>query len=273
MVQSIAENTENALIRLIPMTREERLLQVNNGSLEDRRLEELILAVWARERGSFTHKRAIRSLVVYAGQLFKQFFKFNSKWKNYAQEADPVYSRDVEFDALVYLSLHIEEFVPKGSSIKSSLKNWIEFNAINKGIDRYRSQERKDLKPLSSDIGFKGRDKEANIPWEIGDDREEGLDAIFSKLNGRFRAAFLDYLQKDPEGKMEACSMKKLPQCNCYILVQFQYFREPKLNLTQAALELAVNEGGLRSHWTRTCLKLLKEIAQEVAKSNGHELD
>ena len=272
MVQSMTGNTKNTLMRQIPMTREEQLKQANNGSPVDEKLYLLIMAVWAAEQGSFASKRAIRSLIVYAQQLFKKFFKFNSKWKNYTQEADPVYSRDIEYDAVIYLSLHIEEFVPKGSSIKSSLKNWVEFNAINKGIDRYRSQERKDLKLLSSDIGFKGRKEEENIPWEIGDRRSEGLDAIIAGLDGRFLKAFLAYLQTDPDAKMADCAMKGT-RCNCFALVQLLYFRKPQLNQTQAAKELGINHQGLRSHWKRSCTPLLKEIALEIAKSQEHELD
>jgi hypothetical protein len=180
----------------------------------------------------------------------------------------------------VYLSQHIDEFVPHdGKSIKTSLKIWIEFNAINKGIDKFRSQERKDLNPLSLDIGFKGRDKEENIPWEIGDRREEGLDAIIADLDRRFLPVFLKYLQTDPEGKMAGCAMGDT-RCNCFVLVQLMYFRQPPLNQTQAAAELEfVNDRGevihqgLRAHWKRNCLPLLKEIAVEIAKNQGHELD
>ena len=170
------------------------------------------------------------------------------------------------------MSLHIEEFVPNGSSIKSSLKNWIEFNAINKGIDKFRSQKRKDLKPLSSDIGFKDRDQEENIPWEIGDRRAEGLDAIIAGLDGRFLKAFLAYLQTDPDAKMADCAMKGT-RCNCFTLVQLLYLRKPPLNKTQAAKELGINHQGLRSHWKRNCLKLLKKVTQEIAKNTEYEFD
>ena len=272
MVQSMTGNTKNTLMRQIPMTREEQLKQANNGSPVDKQLCLLILAVWAAEQGSYAHKRAIQSLIVYAQQLFKKFFKFNTKWKNYSQEADPVYSRDIEYDAVIYLSLHIEEFIPKGSSIKSSLKNWIEFNAINKGIDKFRSQKCKDLKPSSSDIGFNGSDQEENISWEIGDRREEGLDAIIAGLDGRFLKAFLAYLQLDPDAKMADCAMKGT-RCNCFELVQLLYLRKPPLNQTQAAKELGINHQGLRSHWKRSCTPLLKKIALEIAKSQEHELD
>jgi hypothetical protein len=279
MIQSVRGNTEYDRTQQSAMTREERLQQANNGSEDDKLLESLILAVWAAEKGSFAYRRSIEKLVKYAGELFKQQFKFNKKWKNYAQEADPVYSRDVQFDALIYLSLHINEFIPEGKSIKSSLKAWIEFNAINKGIDDYRKRKRKDLKPLSSDINFKGRKEEENIPWEIRDDREEGLNAIFAELDRRVRPAFLKYLQTDPEGKMVDCAMGDT-RCNCFVLVQLMYFRQPPLNRTQAAAELGfVNDSGkvidqgLRAHWKRNCVPLLKEIAKEIAKNQGHEID
>jgi hypothetical protein len=279
MIQSVWGNTEYDRTQQSAMTREERLQQANNGSEDDKLLESLILAVWAAKDG-YPRKRAIEKLVKYAGEVFKQQFKFNKKWRNYAQEVDPVYSRDVECDALIYLSLHIDEFIPEGKSIKSSLKVWIEFNAINKGIDKFRSQERKDLKPLSSDRGFKGRKEDENIPWEIRDDlREEGLNAIFAELDRRVRPAFLEYIQTDPEGKMVDCAMGDT-RCNCFVLVQLMFFRQPPLNQTKAAAELGfVNDSGkvidqgLRAHWKRNCVPLLKEIAKEIAKKQGHELD
>jgi hypothetical protein len=261
------------------MTREQWLQLANNGSAEDKQLQSLILAVWAAQKGSFAYRRSNEKLVKYAGEVFKRQFTFNKKWRNYAQDVDPVYSRDVQFDALVYLSQNIDEFIPEGMSIKSSLRTWIEFNAINKGIDKFRSQERKDLKPLSADIGFKGRDEEQSTNWEIKDDRTEGLDAIFAELDRRFLTVFLKYLQTDPEGKMAGCAMGDT-RCNCFVLVQLMYFRQPPLNRTQAAKELGfvddrgeVIHQGLRAHWKRSCLPLLKEIAVEIAKNQGHELD
>jgi hypothetical protein len=296
MMQSVQGHTKCDPNRQSDMTREDLLRDVNNGSLEDEELQTRILAVWAADRGSFAHKRAINNLVKYAGQVFKKQFIFNKKWKNYSQEADPVYSRDVEFDALVYLSLHIddefdiepgkqpktslkywlEEFETKGGkSIKTSLKYWIEFNVINKGIDKYRSQSRKDLDPVSLDIGFKGRDKEENIRWEPGDDRLEGLAAILSKLDDNTCIEYLKYIKTDPYGSMKACAMIEYPQVDCFTLVELLYLREPTLNQTQAAIELGLGENhqGLRSHWKRRCVPLLKEIVRETAKNQGNEID
>jgi hypothetical protein len=279
MIQSVRDNTKCDPTRQSNMTREQRLQLANNGNPEDEKLQSLILAVWAAQKGSFAYRRSIEKLVKYAGEVFKQQLKFNSKWRNYTQEADPVYSRDIQFDALVHLSLHIDEFIPyEGLSIKSSLKTWIERNAIHKGIDDYRKRERKDLKPLSLD-GFKDCDKEENTTLEVEDDREEGLNAIFAELNQSFFTVFLKYLQTDPEGKMADCAMRD-DRCNCFILVQLLYFRQPTLNQTQAAAEIGfvddrgkVMDQGLRSHWKRNCLPLLKEIAVEIAKNQGHELD
>jgi hypothetical protein len=56
-------------------------------------------------------------------------------------------------------------------------------------------------------------------------------------------------------------------------LVQLLYFRQPPLNLTKASIELGVNYHGMRSHWLRSCLKLLKEIAIEIAAQLNYEFD
>jgi DNA-directed RNA polymerase specialized sigma24 family protein len=257
-----------------PCTREEYLRQANNGSETDGTLEALILKVWGTTKGSYAHKKALRELVQYVQFVLKPLLKFNRKWRNYDQEAEIVYSRDVERDVLIYLSHHIESFVPRGASILASLKRWIEFNAINKGIDDFRKAERRDLKPLSTDAAVTLTRNGEEMAWELPDDRATGLDALLAQCDRIFLQAFLEYLQTDPEGKLKDCAMKEpCSCCNCLVLVQLMFFRQPPLNKTKAAAELGVDHQALRSHWKRSCLKLLKEIVGEIAIDLGYELD
>jgi DNA-directed RNA polymerase specialized sigma24 family protein len=266
MVQSNPSGEER------PCTREEYLRKANNGSKIDEMLETLILAVWRTIKGRYPHKKAVRELVQYVQQELKPLLKFDRKWKSYDQSADIVYSRDVERDVLVYLSQHIENFVPRGASILSSLKRWLEFNAINKGIDDFRKAERRDLRPLSTDAAITSTGEE--ITWELPDDRTEGLDALLAKCDRAFLQAFLEYLQTDPTGRLKACAMKEpCSCCNCLVLVQLMFFHQPPLNKTKAAAELGIDHQALRSHWKRSCLKLLKELVGEIAIDLGYELD
>jgi DNA-directed RNA polymerase specialized sigma24 family protein len=256
-----------------PCTREEYLRKANNGSATDETLEKLILAVWNTTKGSYPHKKAVRELVQYVQHELKFLLKFNRKWKSYDQSADIVYSRDVERDVLVYLSQHIENFLPRGASILSSLKRWLEFNAINKGIDDFRKAERRDLKPLSTDAAVTLTRSGEEIAWELPDDRAEGLDALLAKCDRAFLQAFLQYLETDPAGRLKACAMKEpCSCCNCLALVQLMFFRQPPLNKTKAAAELGIDHQALRSHWKRSCLKLLKQIVGEIAIDLGYEL-
>jgi hypothetical protein len=212
--------------------------------------------------------------VQYVQLVLKPLLKFNRKWKSYDQAAEIFYSRDVERDVLVYLSQHIESFVPRGASILAGLKRWLEFNAINKGIDDFRKAERRDLKPLSTDAAITLTRNREEIPWEPADNQLEGLDALLTKCDRAFLQAFLEYLETDPAGKLKACAMKEpCGCCNCLVLVQLMFFRQPPLNQTKAAAELGVDHQALRSHWKRSCLKLLKEIVGEIAIDLGYELD
>lgn len=257
-----------------PCTREEYLRKANNGSQTDETLEALILKVWGTTKDSYAHKKAVGKLVQYAQQELKFLLKFNRKWKNFDQEAEIVYSRDVEKDVLVYLSHHIENFVPRGTSILASLKRWLEFNAINKGIDDFRKFERRDLKPLSTDAAITSTRNGEEIAWEPADDQLQGLEALIAQLDRAFLQAFLEYLQTDPEGRLQACAMREPSSCcNCLVLVQLMFFRQPPLNQTKAATELGVDHQALRSHWKRSCLKLLKQIAVELAQDMGYDLD
>jgi DNA-directed RNA polymerase specialized sigma24 family protein len=257
-----------------PCTREEYLRQANNGSEADETLEALILKVWGTTKGSYAHKKAVRELVQYVQLVLKPLLKFNRKWKSYDQAAEIVYSRDVERDVLVYLSQHIENFVPRGGSILASLKRWLEFNAINKGIDDFRKAQRQDLKPLSTDAAITLTRNGEDVAWELPDDRTEGLDALLAKLDRTFLQAFLQYLQTDPAGRLQACAMKEpCSCCNCLVLVQLLFFHQPPFNKTQAAAELGIDHQALRAHWKRSCLKLLKQIVVELAQDLGYELD
>jgi hypothetical protein len=173
---------------------------------------------------------------------------------------------------LIYLSLHIDEFFPKETSILTSLKQWLERNAINRGIDDFRKQQRRDLQPGSIDRDIIVSESGDRVKTEPKDDRPHGLEAIFAGLNGKCAEKMKEYVEKDPEGKLKACAMRHPHEnCNCYTLVQMRFFSQPPLSETGAAEAIGVNKNSLHYHWNRRCLPLLKEIVREIAANLGHE--
>jgi hypothetical protein len=259
------------MVEQMVMTRAERLRRASDGSADDERLLALILAR-SQARGEVQQRRSIAALIAFVEPLLK---RKSGKWQHARQEAEIVYSRAVESDPLLYLSLHIDEFMPhdRAKSLIGSLIKWLEFNAVNKGVDEFDRGNRRDLKPLHTDAGIVSKQTGAEIDWEIADEKVEGLAATIDRLDAKFLTELRTYVTTDPDGKLAACCMTDYPRCNALSLVELLYFRQPPLNLTKASIELGVNYHGMRSHWLRSCLKLLKEIALEIAARLDYEFE
>jgi hypothetical protein len=259
------------MVEQMEMTRAERLRQASDGSVDDERLLSLILAV-SQARGELKRRRSIADLIAFVEPLLK---RKSGKWQHARQEAEIVHTRAVESDPIIYLSLHIDEFIPhdRSKSLVSGLIKWLELKAVNKGIDEFNKGSKRDLKPLHPDAGIVSNQTGAEIDWEIPDDKVEGLAAMLDRLDADFLTELRTYVTTDPDGKLAACCMTDYPHCNALSLVTLLYFRQPPLNLTKTSIELRVNYDGMRSHWLRSCLKLLKEISLEIAERLNYEFD
>jgi hypothetical protein len=259
------------MVEQMVMTRAERLRRASDGSADDERLLALILAR-SQARGELQQRRSIAALIAFVEPLLKRKL---GKWQHARQEAEIAYSRAVESDPLLYLSLHIDEFMPhdRAKSLIGSLIKWLEFNAVNKGVDEFNKGSKRDLKPLHTDAGIVSKQTGSAIDWEIPDNKVEGLAATIDRLDAGFLTELRTYVTTDPDGKLAACCMTDYPHCNALSLVELLYFRQPPLNLTKASIELGVNYHGMRSHWLRSCLKLLKEISLEIAERLDYEFD
>jgi hypothetical protein len=259
------------MVEQMEMTSVERLRQASDGSVDDEGLLALILAVW-QAKGEFQRRRSIAALIAFVEPLVK---RKSGKWQHARQEAEIVYSRAVEYEPITYLSLHIDEFIPyeRSKSLVGGLIKWLEFNAVNRGVDEFNKVSKRDLKPLHSDAGIVSNQTGTEIDWEIPDDKVEGLAAIVDRVDAEFLAELSSYVTTDPDGKLAACCMTDYSHCNALSLVELFYFRQPPLNLTKASIELGVNYHGMRSHWLRSCLILLKEISLEIAKRLDYEFD
>jgi hypothetical protein len=259
------------MVEQMEMTRAERLRRASDGSADDERLLALILAV-SQARGELQQRRSIAALIAFVEPLLK---RKSGKWQHARQEAEIVYTRAVESDPLLYLSLRIDEFMPhdRAKSLVGGLIKWLELKAVNKGVDEFNKGSNRDLNPLHTDAGIVSQQTGAEIDWEIPDDKVEGLAAMIDRVDADFLTDLRTYVTTDPDGKLAACCMTDYPHCNALSLVELLYFRQPPLNLTKASIELGVNYHGMRSHWLRSCLKLLKEISLEIAARLDYEFD
>lgn len=259
------------MVEQMEMTRAERLRRASDGSADDERLLALILAR-SQARGELQQRRSIAALIAFVEPLLK---RKSGKWQHARQEAEIVYTRNVEADSIIYLSLHIDEFMPhdRSKSLVGGLIKWLEYKAVNRGVDEFNKASRRNLKPLHTDAGIVSNETGAEIDWEIPDDKVEGLAAILDRVDAEFLTELRTYVTTDPDGKLAACWMTDYPHCNALSLVELLYFRQPPLNLTKASIELGVNYHGMRSHWLRSCLKLLKEISLEIAAQLNYEFD
>jgi hypothetical protein len=272
MVQAMPTDDEQGDRSL--MDKHKQLRLKSNGSPEDERLLELIIAVSDAPKGTFKHQRALHNLIKSVQVILKGF----KSWENFNQEADTGFNRSVEYDPLVYLSQNIDDFIPTGKTIKTSLTGWLKHNTVFPSIDEYRQQQRQNLNPISIDVPITAKHKDGGsetIEREISDSSLTGLDLLLSLTEQNFKLSLKEYMTTDPEGKLKNCAMNS-PQdhCNCFTLVELRFFREEPLNRTQAAKALGLNShDGLRSHWDRKCRPLLQQVAKEIAQNNGWEID
>ena len=277
MMIRVPDEGDDNLAR-IPFDREKLLRLIYDDSFTDRELSRLILAVWnAPNKKSREYRLAMEALV----KFVKPRLPRKDTWKHADQETDTPFNRSIENDPIVYLSQHIDEFIPTGKSLIGSLIGWLGFKAIFRSIDEYRQEERhynqihQYGQPIALDAPVNAGQGDVETSEQVPSLSLAGLDLILAKLDDRFLRAFTEYLRTDPDRKLVNCAMKPPNQaCNCSSLVQLLYFRQPPLNQTKAAREFGFEtDAGLRTHWKGNCFKLLREIAKEIALNNGTKID
>lgn len=73
------------------------------------------------------------------------------------------------------------------------------------------------------------------------------------------------YIEQDPQQRLQNCYLRKYSNCNCQFLAQrlLTIFKEPPDNLADVAQELEIDLPILKSYWEEKCLFLLSKIAIE----------
>jgi len=141
------------------------------------------------------------------------------------------------------------------------------FNRIvkNKEFDEYRKQGKQPFSldnPLSEDEGndtyldfvtYEGFIDENYQPSNLPPD--DFVQSIGSKL--------WQYINADPEEKLRGCHPKHRSDANCQVIAQRLQLKDPPDNLADIAKELDINYQTVNSHWKRSCLPLLRQIARK----------
>lgn len=75
---------------------------------------------------------------------------------------------------------------------------------------------------------------------------------------------FKQYLEQDPDRKLQNTCAKNRPDCNCQFLIHKLLLKDPPEKMAVLSHELNVNYSTISSFWKRKCLVLLREIALEL---------
>lgn len=227
---------------------------------QDERLRQIITAVRQLADGSREWRKAVHQLLSYIQGL-----------PGLARCSHPDYP-EVLNDTLALVCEKIQEFQPDSASLTSSLVVWINYKLRHK----YRVLELYQYAPAHSiSIDNQVRTEEeskatfaeqlpdphpSNI-WELEAEierwqQQRNIESVGTRLR--------QYIEQDPEGKLRSCSSRKYPNCNCYLLSQRLYLRNPPDNLARFASEFNVPYQTVVSHWKNKGLPLLQAIAHEL---------
>ncbi|MCP2730184.1 hypothetical protein [Limnofasciculus baicalensis] len=250
----------------------------------DRYLRQLIETVCQEPKNSLRWRKAMNQLLLEIQQL-----------PGLTKSNHPDYDEVLD-DTLLKLAEEIQEFEPKHSSIETSLVGWINIKlrlkyevrelhsqSITSSKNRSHPQGAKEefnaqarKQPLSLDvpIGEEGSETfgsqlPAKSPcnlWEVQsaiakDQKEQENERIGIKLK--------QYIEQDPERRLQSCHPRPYPNCNCQILSQRLLLKYPPDKMVDIARDLEVNYNTLNWHWKNRGIPLL----QEIAKNLGYQPD
>ena len=131
-------------------------------------------------------------------------------------------------------------------------------------LDQYRKLERQPF-TFSLDAPTKTtKGEEFDAEGMADDTTETGIEQLIeqeqAKNQQRIGRQLWQYIEDDSEGKLRNSYPNNKPDANCHILAR-RLLKDPPDKLSVIARELNINYQTLNSHWTRTGLALLQEIA------------
>ncbi|MGK7928995.1 MAG: hypothetical protein AB4290_27790 [Spirulina sp.] len=241
--------------------------------MQEEELKNLIDTVRQSPKNSLTWRKAMNRLLLEIQNL-----------PGLTKSPHPDYP-SVLNDILLRLADEIYEFEPQQSSLTASLVAWIELKLRLKYAVRdlhrsTRSRSRKTSKTSKEEFREQTRKQplslDTPITPEAGEtfsDRLPSSIANFWELqaeiereqqqqkNVRIGVKLQEYIDRDPDGKLQGCHPRSHPHCHCQLLSRRLLLKYPPDRLADIARELGINYHTLNWHWHNKALPLLREIA------------
>ena len=231
----------------------------------DEQLKQLIEKVREYPDGSRERRKAMQRLLIQLQQL-----------PGLLKSSHPEYP-DALNRTWEWVSKNIcTTFEQRNPSIEDSLLKWIN------GYLKWRIKDltyQKTPQYISLDVPV-GKD-EARKPLVdylsetgLNTPNLSGLDGYIESLQRektqRLGLAVETYIKQDPHQRLQKCYPRTNPECDCYLLSQRRFLKEPPDTFEEIAQELKMKREQVTNHWYGRCKPLLQKIAQDL-KIPEHE--
>lgn len=244
----------------------QELRHILDGSPEDIQLYELISKFCQQTPGSFQRRKAFIPLL----KQVQQLRGLAKPRRGYEHEKYP----DVLHDTLIQVRDRLcTEFNPVLPTLRGSLTVWInnKLGLKYKVIELFSPQTRREISidnlinteqggetfnEIVSDRTIDGTIRLSGIFRVIEEENREQSQELDRKLR--------DYLEQDPQGKLQNCHPKCIDFCNCQELIKRRFLKDPPDKWHKIAKDFNISYGTVTSHWHRRCEPLIREITKNL---------
>jgi hypothetical protein len=223
----------------------------------DEQLRKLIEEISKHPPGSSQYRKTMHRLLI-AIQKLPGLRK--SSHPDYLHALDQTFekiSRDI-----------CRDFQPRSHSLTQDLLNWVNGDLKWRIKDLYIQDQKKKNKEESLDRSISYDREETNLGDFLASPTLEGLEGYLEKLQNqkieRIGLELESYIDRDPQKQLQNCYPRNYPQCNCQILSQRRFFRDPPDTFPEIAQELNMPLRPLTNHWFGRCLPLVQNIARDL---------